>query len=104
MNDLVFVQCNVRLTNNQLFEKNPDTYLIVLEDIDHSSERVMENQPTTFKDDDLCWMDSKPLATPKVPSTSDVPRGLTPTVEAEGDHDTIDEDPNRGDEFDDLAW
>jgi hypothetical protein len=66
LNDLVFVQYNLRLRRNQLLNKRPDTDPIVLDDIDPTSEWVEESHPTEFDPDrdmdDLgLGLDSVPL-------------------------------------------
>ena len=48
LNDLVFVQYNLRLRRNQLLNKRPDSDPIVLEDIDPTSDWVVESHPTKF--------------------------------------------------------
>eukprot|EP00253_Pinus_taeda_P024556 PITA_24556 len=48
LNDLVYVQYNLRLRRNQLLNKRPDSNLIVLEDIDPTSDWVVESHPTEF--------------------------------------------------------
>ena len=51
LNDLVFVQYNLRLRHNQLLNKRPDTDPIMLEDIDPNSESIVEIQPAEFESD-----------------------------------------------------
>eukprot|EP00253_Pinus_taeda_P015590 PITA_15590 len=54
LNDLVYVQYNLRLRRNQLLNKRPDSDPIVLEDIDPTSYWVVESHPTEFDlDEDL---------------------------------------------------
>ena len=75
LNDLVFMQYNLGLRHNQLLNKRPDTNPIMLEDIDPSSEWVVEIQPAKFEsdfdievEDELGWdaLDANPLvATPR---------------------------------------
>jgi len=48
LNDLVFVQYNLRLRRNQLLNKRPDSDPIVLEDIDPTSDWVVESCPPEF--------------------------------------------------------
>ena len=48
LNDLVFVQYNVRLKRNQLMNKRPDTNPILLDDIDPTSDWVVETQEPEF--------------------------------------------------------
>jgi len=48
LNDLVYVQYNLRLRHNQLLKKKPDSDPIVLEDIDPTSNWVMESHPAKF--------------------------------------------------------
>jgi len=52
LNDLVYVQYNLQLKRNQLLNKRPDSYPIVLEDIDPTSYWVVESQPTKFAFDE----------------------------------------------------
>ena len=51
LNDLVFMQHNLRLRRNQLLNKRPDTYPIMLEDIDPNSKWVVEIQSAKFESD-----------------------------------------------------
>jgi hypothetical protein len=51
LNDLVFVQYNLRLRRNQLLNKRPDTDPIVLDDVDPTSDWVVETHPPEFDDD-----------------------------------------------------
>lgn len=54
LNDLVYVQYNLRLRRNQLMNKRPDSDPIVLEDIDPTSDWVVESCPPEFDaDEDL---------------------------------------------------
>eukprot|EP00253_Pinus_taeda_P035989 PITA_35989 len=54
LNDLVYVQYNLRLRRNQLLNKRPDSDPIVLEDIDPTSDWVVESRPAEFDlDEDL---------------------------------------------------
>ena len=48
LNDLVFVQYNLRLRRNQLMNKRPDTDPIVLDDIDPTSDWLVETQEPEF--------------------------------------------------------
>jgi hypothetical protein len=48
LNDLVFVQYNLRLRRNQLLNKRPDTDPIVLDDVDPTSDWVAETHPPEF--------------------------------------------------------
>eukprot|EP00253_Pinus_taeda_P004356 PITA_04356 len=52
LNDLVYVQYNLRLRRNQLLNKRPDSDPIVLEDIDPTSDWVVESHPTEFDPDE----------------------------------------------------
>jgi hypothetical protein len=54
---MVFVQYNHRLRHNQLMKKTPESNNIFLDDVDPSSDWVVETQPTTFDSEDLSWMD-----------------------------------------------
>eukprot|EP00253_Pinus_taeda_P001417 PITA_01417 len=48
LNDLVYVQYNLWLKHNQLLNKSPDSDPIVLEDIDPTSNWVVESHPVEF--------------------------------------------------------
>ena len=48
LNDLVFTQYNLRLRRNQLLNKISDTYPIVLDDADPTSDWVVETHPPMF--------------------------------------------------------
>ena len=52
LNDLVYVQYNLRLRRNQLLNKRPDSNLIVLEDIDPTSNWVVDSCPPEFDSDE----------------------------------------------------
>eukprot|EP00253_Pinus_taeda_P034661 PITA_34661 len=52
LNDLVYVQYNLRLRHNQLLNKRPDSDPIVLEDIDPTSNWVVESNPAEFDSDE----------------------------------------------------
>eukprot|EP00253_Pinus_taeda_P001619 PITA_01619 len=52
LNDLVYVQYNRWLKRNQLLNKSPDLDPIVLEDIDPTSDWVVENHPAEFDSDE----------------------------------------------------
>ena len=52
LNDLVYVQYNLRLRRNQLLNKRPDSDPIVLEDIDPTSNWVVESCPLEFDSDE----------------------------------------------------
>jgi hypothetical protein len=73
LNDLVFVQYNLWLRCNQLLNKRPDTDPIVLDDVDPTSDWVVETYPPEFDDDhDLemelagqAQMDADPLLGPR---------------------------------------
>ena len=60
LNDMVFVQYNLRLRRNQLMNKNPESSNIFLDDVDPSSDWVVETQPAAFDHEDLSWMDLDP--------------------------------------------
>eukprot|EP00253_Pinus_taeda_P008053 PITA_08053 len=51
LNDLVFVQYNLRLRRNQMMSKTPDLDPIVLDDIDPTSEWVEETEDPVFEAD-----------------------------------------------------
>ncbi|KAH9292415.1 hypothetical protein KI387_042405, partial [Taxus chinensis] len=99
LNDLVFVQYNLRLRHNQLLNRIPNTDPIVLDDIDPTSKWVEESHLTEFDPDDLGWMalDDEPLVALDMANTS---RATTTTADVpeESDvsepkeHDDIDED------------
>jgi hypothetical protein len=57
---MVFVQYNLRLRRNQLMNKTPESSNIFLDDIDPSSDWVVETQPAAFDHEDLSWMDLDP--------------------------------------------
>ena len=57
LNDLVFVQYNLRLRRNQLLNKRPDSDPIVLEDIDPTSDWVVESRPPEFDPDEDLYVD-----------------------------------------------
>jgi hypothetical protein len=66
LNDLFFVQYNLRLRRNRLLNKRPNIDPIVLDDIDPTSSWVEESHPTKFDPDrdmdDLgLGLDSVPL-------------------------------------------
>eukprot|EP00253_Pinus_taeda_P011696 PITA_11696 len=52
LNCKVYVQYNLRLRRNQLLNKRPDSDPIVLEDIDPTSDWVVESRPTEFDPDE----------------------------------------------------
>eukprot|EP00253_Pinus_taeda_P027527 PITA_27527 len=52
LNDLVYVQYNLRLRHNQLLNKRPDTDPIVLEDIYPTSDWVVVSLPREFEPDE----------------------------------------------------
>eukprot|EP00253_Pinus_taeda_P010821 PITA_10821 len=52
LNDLVYVQYNLRLRRNQLLNKRLDSDPIALEDIDPTSDWVVESRPTEFDPDE----------------------------------------------------
>jgi hypothetical protein len=60
LNDIVFVQYNLRLRCNQLMNKTLESNNIFLDDVDPSSDWVVETQPTSFDHEDLSWMDLDP--------------------------------------------
>jgi hypothetical protein len=57
---MVFVQYNLRLRHNQLMNKTPKSNNIFLDDVNPSSDWVVETQPTNFYHEDLSWMDLYP--------------------------------------------
>eukprot|EP00253_Pinus_taeda_P011703 PITA_11703 len=57
LNDLVYVQYNLRLRRNHLLNKRPDSDPIVLEDIDPTSDWVVESCPTEFDPDEDLGLD-----------------------------------------------
>jgi hypothetical protein len=75
LNDLVFVQYNLRLRHNQLLNKRLDSDPIVLDDVDSTSDWVAKTHPPKFDvDDDLeaelagqVQMDADPLLGPRGP-------------------------------------
>ena len=90
LNDLVFVQYNLRLRRNQLLNKRPDSDPIVLEDIDPTSDWVVESRLPEFDpDEDLDEIDvGDPLqrvqlnADPNPPASVSQPASRTPVVGA----------------------
>jgi len=48
LNDLVFVQYNLQLRHNQLLNKRPDSDPIVLDDVDTTSDWVVETHPPEY--------------------------------------------------------
>ena len=93
LNDVVFVQYNLRLKCNQLQNKTPELCSIFLDDGDASSDWVVETQPATFYNEDLLWLDLDPLPQQQdvgvdvghVPSgwgeSSEVAQAQTPHIE-----------------------
>jgi hypothetical protein len=75
LNDLAFVQYNLQLRRNQLLNKRPDSNPIVLDDVDPTSDWVVETHPREFDVDyDLevdearqVQMDADPLLGPRGP-------------------------------------
>ena len=61
MNDMVFVQYNLRLKRNQLQNKTLESCSIFLDDGDASVDWVVETQPAAFDNEDLSWLDLDPL-------------------------------------------
>jgi hypothetical protein len=57
MNDLVFVQYNLRLRHKQL-EGSSSVEVIPLLEVDPFSEWIVETEESTFRDEDLSWIDS----------------------------------------------
>ena len=90
LNDLVFVQYNLRLRRNHLLNKRPDSDPIVLEDIDPTSDWVVESRLPEFDpDEDLDEIDvGDPLqrvqlnADPNPPASVSQPASRTPVVGA----------------------
>ena len=58
---MVFVQYNLRLRCNQLLNNTPQSNNIVLDDLDPTSDWVVETQPAAFDNEDLSWLDMDPL-------------------------------------------
>ena len=58
---MVFFQYNLRLRRNQLLNKTPQSNNIVLDDLDPTSDWVVETQLATFDNEDLSWLDMDPL-------------------------------------------
>ena len=61
LNDMVFVQYNLRLRCNQLLNNTPQSNNIVLDDLDPTSDWVVESQRAAFDNEDLSWLDMDPL-------------------------------------------
>lgn len=57
---MVFVQYNLRLRRNQLMNKTLESNNIFLDDVDPSSDWVVETQPAAFDHEDLSWIDLDP--------------------------------------------
>eukprot|EP00253_Pinus_taeda_P027219 PITA_27219 len=57
LNDLVYVQYNLRLRQNQLLNKRPDSDPVVLEDIDPTLDWVVESRPSEFDPDEDLHLD-----------------------------------------------
>eukprot|EP00253_Pinus_taeda_P014370 PITA_14370 len=57
LNDLVYVQYNLRFRRNHLLNKRPDSDPIVLEDIDPTSDWVVESCPAEFDPDEDLGLD-----------------------------------------------
>jgi hypothetical protein len=57
---MVFVQFNLKLRRNQLLNKTLESNNIFVDDVDPSSNWVMETQPAAFDNEDLSWMDLDP--------------------------------------------
>ena len=53
LNNMVYVQYNLRLRRNQLLNKTPASGNITLDDFDPSSEWVVETQAPVFDNEDL---------------------------------------------------
>ena len=62
LNDLVYVQYNLRLRRNHLLNKRPDSDPIVLEDIDPTSDWVVESHPAVFASDEDINYDLQTIA------------------------------------------
>ena len=58
---MVFVQYNLRLRRNQLLNKTLHSSNIVLDDLDPTSDWVVETQPAAFDNEDLSCLDMDPL-------------------------------------------
>ena len=67
LNDLVFVQYNLRLRRNQLLNKRPDSDPIVLEDIDPTSDWVVESRLPEFDPNEDLEIDQLDVAHPLQP-------------------------------------
>eukprot|EP00253_Pinus_taeda_P004389 PITA_04389 len=108
LNDMVFVQYNLRLRRNQLLNKTPETKNIVLDDFDPTSEWVVESQLATFDSEDLSWLDLDPLPQDAEVDISEAPvatsrRGESsrnPIADLDATH-SLDEDEEEDDSNDD---
>lgn len=58
---MVFVHYNLRLRRNQLLNKTLESNNILLDDLDPSSDWVVETQLAAFGNEDLSWLDLDPL-------------------------------------------
>ena len=87
---MVYVQYNLRFRRNQLLSKTPGSQTIVLEDVDPSSDWVVESQPAAFDNEDLSWMDLDPL--PQQEDVEiDVVVGLVPSGPGESSHAPVED-------------
>ena len=87
---MVYVQYNLRLRRNQLLNKTPGSQTIVLEDVDPSSDWVVESQPAAFDNEDLSWMDLDPL--PQQEDVDiDVAVGPVPSGPGESSHAPVED-------------
>eukprot|EP00253_Pinus_taeda_P011952 PITA_11952 len=60
LNDMLFVQYNLRLKRNQSLNKTHESSNIVLADFDPTSEWVVESQAPAIDNKDLSWLDFDP--------------------------------------------
>ena len=92
LNDMVYVQYNLRLRRNQLLNRTPASGNITLDDFDPSSEWVVETQAPVFDNEDLSWLDLDPP--PEVPSSGpgESSGAQNPTPEDEEEEEKEDDD------------
>ena len=94
LNDMVYVQYNLRLRRNQLLNRTPASGNITLDDFDPSSEWVVETQAPVFDNEDLSWLDLDPP--PEVPSSgpgeSSGAQNPTPEEDEEDEDDDEEDD------------
>ena len=94
LNDMVYVQYNLRLRRNQLLNRTPASGNITLDDFDPSSEWVVETQAPVFDNEDLSWLDLDPPPEVLSSGLGESSGAQNPTPE----EDEEDEDDNEEDD------